>query len=502
MRLLAVAIAIAATCASIGQELELVDEVRLEDQSIAKDEAIDLALPALPAREGHVAVLTFRAVIRTEGPGGCNYNASILINGAPVSRYAAGGDERLLGRLAGLDLVEGAAPPFPVFSGDRAMMMFAPDVDTGDAMTLAGLGATFALDVTDLVSGVDGNTVTFRNLLPGVPKPGYGDLRVEAIAVGYVSRDALPQPLSDVPERGRVAQEVTQDDLHLAQSARGGFVIRAQTGHELLVETGLGMSPDTESVLIADDQASVVDGVSVDVAEWGAVGFRMEAAWPELTLERTVEIRDGLIDWRETWRNEGDVIRGVPFRHRVFLRQPVRRAHIGGSSDRLAVSGSAPNPTIFLEAPDGTGDGFGVTAESDWLRLLMGLRVRGGVGEILSETLALAPGKSVDFRLSIEPVTDGGGYWSFINGLRDRWGVNGITNERPMFWGYARAENDDPDERVAESLAHLGPITVVLGPWQRLEPDAKTVRAGRAPKLRKARPARRVAIRTSMWRRS
>ena len=53
-----------------------------------------------------------------------------------------------------------------------------------------------------------------------------------------------------------------------------------------------------------------------------------------------------------------------------------------------------------------------------------------------------------------------------------------------MFWGYARQPGStDPVELLRGSLGHLGPIIAVLGPWQRLEPDARVVRSGLYPKL-------------------
>ena len=62
------------------------------------------------------------------------------------------------------------------------MMMFAPDVDRGDTMATDGAApATYSTSQTSR-GGVDGNTVSFRNLLPGEPKPGFGDLRIEGLA--------------------------------------------------------------------------------------------------------------------------------------------------------------------------------------------------------------------------------------------------------------------------------------------------------------------------------
>jgi len=464
------------------------DGIRLDAQTVAPGEPAELALPPLPAKAGKAILLRFRAVIVSQGPAGCNYNASAWLNGAALGRRSAGGEERLIGREPVLVLARASYPPFAVFSGERLMMMFAADVGQGDTMTTDGLGATFLLDISDLARGVDGNTLTFRNENPAAPKDGLGLLRVEDIEVGWADRAALPAPVSLVPERGPVAAHVTAGEIRLAQSTRGGFTVREGEGPELLVETAIGMKPDTPSVLIADDGAPTVDGLEVTTAPWGPAGFATTANWAGLKMTRMVRVIDGFVEWKETWTNTGDAIRGVPFRHRLFLRGESARFVVGGSADNVALATSACNPTLYLGSPKQEGSGWGVVAESDWLRLLMGLRGIGGVGEVFSETLALPAKGSIDFDLTLAPVSEGGGYWRFINGVRERWGANGVTQERPVFWGYARGEGATEEGKVAKALGDLGPVTVVLGPWQRLQPDAYVVRAGNYPKLPEGAP--------------
>jgi hypothetical protein len=132
-----------------------------------------------------------------------------------------------------------------------------------------------------------------------------------------------------------------------------------------------------------------------------------------------------------------------------------------------------------------------VAAESDWLRLLLAMQAQAGVAEIYCQTLALAPAASIDFTFSVTPVEEGGSYWTFINALRQRWGLNAFCVERPIFWSFARAAGcKTPEETFAKSLSHLGPVTVALGPWLRSEADIRTITAGRYPKLAAtARPA-------------
>jgi len=130
-----------------------------------------------------------------------------------------------------------------------------------------------------------------------------------------------------------------------------------------------------------------------------------------------------------------------------------------------------------------------MTAESDWLRLLMAARYAGGLGEFYSETLALPPHGSIDFDMTITPVTDGGGYWSFINSVRKRWGVNGTPAERPMFWGWYRAPDiDDAEERYQKWLdAALRRCRSC--PGHQL-PEAARGRATLARRLSRSRPRR------------
>ena len=132
---------------------------------------------------------------------------------------------------------------------------------------------------------------------------------------------------------------------------------------------------------------------------------------------------------------------------------------------------------------------MGVTAESDWLRLLMWARVAGGVAEIYSENTALPAKGSIDFELTITPVTDGGSYWGFINRVRERWGLNKAGVPYPIFWSYARTEQGNtPGERLHNALGHLGPIVIAHGGWARLTADSRIVRGGRYPKLPEGAP--------------
>ncbi|MCC6442589.1 MAG: hypothetical protein IT210_03915 [Armatimonadetes bacterium] len=465
-------------------KLPLQDTITVSNQAIAPTRSAQIPLPPLPGKPGKAVVLRFRIVCQSAAASGCNYHAALRLNDAPIGRYSAGGEERMVGREPTFTLKDHTGE-FHAFSGSAILTMFAPDVKTGDAMTGDELGATYALDISDIARGVDGNTFSVQNTLQQPFSPEMGSLVIENIEIGWLDRSALSRPATPVPQRGPITDALTEGPLTLAVGKAGGFTVRTADSLELAVETALGMQAAIPPALAAEDALPAQTALASPLAiePWGPNGYKVTASWPSVKLTRIIAIRNGLVVWKEEWQNTGDKIIGVPFRHRIFLKGEAARFWLAGSPENTALAASSQNPTAFLESRQSAGNGFGVTAESDWLRLLMWLRARAGVGEIYSETLALAPGSAVDFELSIAPVADGGGYWSFINGVRSRWGLNGIPMKQPVFWGYERAPGKTTEEAIRKSLGHLGPVTLALSPWQRLEPDARTVQAGQYPKL-------------------
>ena len=467
--------------------------VRLSDQTLLAEKSVELALPPLPAKPGKIVVLQFRTVSYAPTAAGCNSHATVALIGTPLARHTSGGSERLIGRSPSYEFTEGYPDTScSVFNGSLLTTMFAPDVDTGDRMSKDGLGATYVMDISDVARGVDGNSLSIRNLRKPLEAGQRVDLIVRDLAVGWMDRGQLPQPPSLVPQRPPLKTAVSAGSIRLACGQAGGFTVSAADGLELLVETAVGMNGQVPSELIASETPSQNAQAKVRVEPFGPAGYEMTAEWPAsaLRLVRTVEIKGELVEWKERWTNTGKIIAAVPFRHRLFLRKDPTRFFLAGSADVYARAASAENPTLFLESTKREGDGVGVGAESDWLRLLFGMRAQGNVAEIFSQTLAMAPGSSIDFTLTITPVCDKGSYWTFINGVRRRWGLNQFGVRLPIFWNFARAEGGKtPAETFAKSLGHLGPVMVAAGTWLRSEADVRVVTAGQYAKLPPGAPA-------------
>lgn len=474
--------------------LPLKDVIGVGDRVLGYRQSEEITLPALPARPGSIIVLRLRAVSYAGHRAGCNYNAMLTLNGAPLGRYTEGGRERMVGRNAMFRFGEwrGGDEDWQIFSGAMIRIMFAPDVDTGDGMTRDGQGATFALDVSDVVRGVDGNVLEVTNIRPRAGADKKRDLILRGIEIGWLDKALLPKPPDRRPSRSAMKDAISLDELRLAQGAAGGFSICGSEGVELLVETALSMDGKAASDLAAGDMRDRSTSAEVTVAREGATGYRVTVVWADVTLVRTLHLADGLLHWKERWTNTGKTILGVPFRHRLFLREESARFLLAGDSDSNTLAGCATNPTVFLESRKHRGNGVGIALESDWGRLLSRLSREGGVAEIYTQDLALPPSGSIDITLTATPVRDGGGYWTFVNRVRRRWGVNGGTAERPFFWTWGRARGKTPEEGLKKTLGRLGPVAIMASltkpPWARMGYDRDILASGRYPRLPRDAP--------------
>jgi hypothetical protein len=447
-------------------------------------EAATVYLPPLVRKEGKITVIRFKSYISAPIPSGCNWNLSMQVNDTNIRQKTPEEKDRTLGRSPILFLAKGDRS-FSMFNGKSIMVFFAPNATIADFLTKDNQAATYCFDITDLTHGVDGNSITFKNLLKVNPYKDHGQLIVENIEVGYMSLNAFKQNkvIEKIPERGNIATGIKTTALELAQGRSGGFAIREPGGLELLVETAVGLDPQINSRLRAEDSVPKNSNIKSVSKILGKNGYAIQAEWKGITLNRTLEIQNNLIIWKELWINTGNQTIAIPFHHYAFLRNINSHYYIGGTDLTQSLVSSPGNPTIFIQSDQVKGRGFGITAESDWLRLLMSFAIHKGIGEIYSTSLALEAGKTIAFEMTITPVGKDG-YWGFINSVRNRWHINGITMPRPVFWGYKKANIDGNQEQVVKaSLGHLGPIILCTSPWQRLQPDASEVKVGRYPKL-------------------
>ncbi|MBO4512313.1 MAG: hypothetical protein J5746_06075, partial [Victivallales bacterium] len=455
--------------------VQLEEAIKLPDFDLVQgaDEKI-FDLPALPAKKGLIPVLKCNMFTAAPRPAGCNEFPELSINEMPLTRYARE-NERLLNREPAFHLKAYPGRSFSVFSGARMVMIFAPDAKSANGSVEEGNGADFLMRIDDVVRGVDGNSLRFFNA-----RANAGKLCVRNLEIGYLKQELLPPPVSRIPKRGSIKDSFKVGNLVLKQGSAGGFaLLDSRSGLELRVETALGMKSAVEAQFKAEDGDA---GAEVSKSPYG---IDISGTFGQFKLNRHLSIEGDVLCWRERWENIGKEDMGLPFRHRFFLPSPKTRFHLGGNPDAETVVSEAANPSIFVASMEKQGCGFGIVAENDWLRLLMGLNASGGVAEIYSDQLALEPGKSITFQLRILPQSSGEGYWGFINQLRQMWGLNGPVMERPFFWAtnIHAAQGATFQEKIKNSYAHLGPIYVALPPWI-TSLDRNAIMSGYYPKLK------------------
>lgn len=457
---------------------ELEDVTKFGSKVIQRQKSLDITMPALPAKKGKTQVLRFYAYTKSKSTGGCMYNMTVKLNGKTINRKTADGKDRLISRESSFQLKSSKDRVFPVFGGDKIMLVYAQSLGDAQSVTKDDSGALFDLNIFDLVMGVDGNTLTFENIY-SYSEPG--ELIIDHIEVGYLDNSFLKEPEIELPKRGKIKEQVKVGKLTLMQGSAGGFVVNYDKNIELIAETGLGIDEKIQPLLIADDRKLNNSAVDVNIEQSKDNVINISATTSSLKLSRKINIENGIIYFEDTWENTGKQDEAVPFKYDFWLRNKKSKVIISGDDDSDVLISSSPNPTIFIEAEGGNGAGFGITAENNLARLIMWFRRKPSFAEMFTKSFAVPAGKKLTVKMSITPV-EKGGYWAFINELRDRWKVNGITMDRPVFWGISNAKGANTADILKKSLGHLGPVYIVNSPWLGLGWDSIDVRNGNYPK--------------------
>ncbi len=461
--LLGIIVSVAKAQTLAPYQIPLQDEIKLPDAIFQKGAPAHFDLPPLPQKRGLIPVLRARFWVQTPTPGGFNWNAHLELNGSPILRHMANGDERLLARPTTFKLLANGQY-YSAFQREGLAVMFAPSADVADSMTDDKLGATFLLDLSDVARGVDGNVLEVFGHIPAIdfdakaPDKAVNLGHFTNASIGWIDKKYQLAPPIKLPQRAVLPMSSERDGLGLAVGKRGGFALSFK-GLRLLIETDLGINDAPEELIADNVEAPAKSTFNVQTSRQKNGDWRITAKWDSgLQLERTLHLEAGnRLSWRETWHNTGAQELPVPFNYRLFLANSESpKIFLGGNPEGDPFASSPFNPTVFISLKNAK-VGFGWVAEDDWLRALSGLINANDIARVFSRNLALAPGKSISFQMSLQAQASNS-YWDFINALRRRWNVNNVRIERPIVWG------------MPPNTALKG-YDWILGPWQGLEPD-------------------------------
>ena len=151
-------------------KLPLVDAVRIGDFDIEDNgQSKSFVLPKFQARSGFIPVLRCRMGTYKDGFGGCCFAAKLNISGTDLGAQTAAGEVRMLGKHPRFEMRSTfAGRQFDYWAANDAKidMPYGPSCDAIDEDSVGGDASVYLLDLSDVLSGNDSNTLTFTNIRP------------------------------------------------------------------------------------------------------------------------------------------------------------------------------------------------------------------------------------------------------------------------------------------------------------------------------------------------
>ena len=454
-------------------KLPLIDSVKLGDFDIHKNnESRSFTLPKFQARPGYIPVLRCRMGTFKTTFGGCCFAAKINISGTDIGAQTAAGEVRMLGKHPRFEMTStfrGRQFDYWAANDAKIDMPYGPSCDAIDNDSVTKDASVYLLDLRDVLSGNDSNTLTFTNIRPKRVPVLPLTLMVRDCEVGYISQDIVPakpstqvayEPLQLTRQRG---------DLTLEVGKSGGFALKNGDNNILVVESRLSMDFNSKNTVLASDKRTNPADIKVQNLDYGKYGIKTVIKFsPEVTLIRKLKLNyEGMLQWQEEWRNTGKKIIGIPFHHRLMANIKEPRIWLSGEPEASFIPTPATHPTIVFEERTGNKRGFALTMESDFARYVCAIRNIGDTAELYTSVLAIAPGTSQTLEFSLDAYQNDC-YWTFINDLRKRWNLNNFTAERPLFLGFVpkKMPKGKEVEYLQQNFGHLGPIALSIKPWR------------------------------------
>lgn len=163
----------------------LQDEIKFPDTVIECGKYHKIKIPPMPARKGKRAVMRFELVAENPTRGGCNFTAKVSVNAYTLTRWTKDKRERMIGRAGTLKMKGHGDREFTIFRDRLILVMFAPDVRAGNSMSQDELGATYMVEISDMLYKDAYNSATFHNLRPRVPGDK-ANLILTNVAIGWL----------------------------------------------------------------------------------------------------------------------------------------------------------------------------------------------------------------------------------------------------------------------------------------------------------------------------
>lgn len=182
---------------------------------------------------------------------------------------------------------------------------------------------------------------------------------------------------------------------------------------------------------------------------------------PLFTITRSIVVEGNFLRISDTLKNNSNLDQGFFVRHDLAVPPTLTDRRIAGDPRLTSLQISQPaHPTVFVSF---NGMSFGLVIEDDIFRA-QGIQLcNKGVAGIRTEQLVIRTNSSYTMGWSV--YFGEGDYWDFVNGVRNRWGVNQTVNG--PYW----VTPVDLPPNIGEWLNKAKPYASIFGSW--IDPSKK-----------------------------
>lgn len=297
-------------------------------------------------------------------------------------------------------------------------------------------GYEYVLDVTDQVNYIEmgpddrvekalPNVFSFQNFYPS--RYGNYPLVVKNIELVYIS-EAEIEKLGELDLEKFVpaapAATLSGEGFQLNISPGGGMTLNVD-GKEAFLQSRYSYPAEPVmgfyTLTVAEPEAD--SGITVNVSgQTDQTEAQVKMVAPQYTLTRNLAVNGHRIEVRDTLENTSEEDLGLAWSQDLgFTKRPDEGFRLAGQPDVTLVPAlGSRNPTLFAQSD---GCSVGLVAEDTVSRCQLELAAARNILSMKSNGMGIPAGKSVTLDWAIYP-SNGGGYYDFINCLREDWQVN------------------------------------------------------------------------------
>lgn len=414
----------------------------------AETSQYSIETPPFEMKKNMILVMKFKARLHTEIPAGWNEYLGIEINGQNLGQQTsfseqASGYNRLINRGNPLSTTVGEKEWWSSRNGIPVILTYFGDGDALDKRILnyKEEGYWYLLNISDVahyieigaderIEKAEKNQVTFINTYINKYAPDKKiDMLIENLEIGYLSKEFVEK--HSKPEMKEytplsVEQSISTDTYTLNIGNKGEIEIKIANAKYKLVSS-YSYPGEKIGFYYFDNIKENPTDWKINIRKASNNSIEIEATGNYYSITRSLNTEGEKITVKETIANKHAEPIGSITTHQIILEDIPNEYRIAGIDDTEKLAGVAENPTVYISYKDTS---LGLLAEDNLLRAQGEVTKRNNVFQYSTKHFGLDKNKSYTFQFSLYPMKERG-YFTFINKVRQNWGVN-FTIEGPF----------------------------------------------------------------------